>query len=91
LADYPCDAHLARYQGPSTRLYLNVYRDDLQAKFRMSVCDACLSDLVETWVGRGLHQTPEGYWDPPVDGDQLESLLVAPERPARPPRRLRTA
>lgn len=82
MADYPCDYHLARYAGSSTRLYLNVYRDETEAKFRFSVCDDCLADIVTQWVGHALHQSPAGNWDPPVDGETLEDLLIASVRPS---------
>lgn len=75
--------HLARYNGPSTRLYLNIYAEDNAAAMRFSVCGQCLAAIIDPWLGRALHQTPAGHWDPPVDGETLDDLLLAPDRPVR--------
>ncbi len=83
MADYPCDQHGARYNGPSTRLYLNIYAEEDAAAMRFSVCQPCLADLLTPWLGHALHQTPAGGWDPPVEGEELGDLLLAPDRPAR--------
>jgi len=74
LADYPCDIHNSRYPGPSHRLYLNIYREDEEVKLKASVCEECLCLLVTEWLGHALHQAPAGNWDPPVDGEALDSL-----------------
>jgi hypothetical protein len=74
MADYPCDLHLARYKGPSTRAFLNLYRDNDQVALRASVCGDCLADLVSAWIPRALAKTAEGYWDPLEDDQPLESL-----------------
>lgn len=90
LADYPCDMHLARYNGASTRLYLNVYAEDNACALRFSVCQPCLETILEPWLGHALHQTPAGHWDPPVEGEALSELMLAPDRPVsrrQPPRR----
>jgi len=77
MADYPCDLHLARYNGPSHRAYLNVYREDEEFKLKASVCADCLALLVTDWLGKALHQAPAGNWDPPLDGEELEGLWKA--------------
>lgn len=80
MADYPCDFHLARYSGPSTRCFLNLYRDDEAIYFRASVCQACLADVIGGWLSRALVKSEAGYWDPPVDGQELEGLWKAQEK-----------
>lgn len=91
MADYPCDGHLARYQGPSTRAYLNLYRDNDQVKLRLSLCEPCLDQVLEVWLQRGLFQTPRGYWDPlPEDAKLIELWEASQEPPRRLPGR-RTA
>lgn len=69
---------MARYSGPATRLYLNVFTEDRQASFRYSVCGDCLAELMTEWLGKALHQTDAGYWDPPTEDETLESLLSGP-------------
>lgn len=82
MADYPCDFHLARYSGPSTRCFLNLYRDDEAVSFRASVCPNCLADVVAGWLPRALVKTEAGYWDPLPEGSDLDGLWRAQERPA---------
>jgi hypothetical protein len=82
VADYPCDFHLARYAGPSTRCFLNLYRDDEAVFFRASVCGDCLADVVAGWLTRALVKTEAGYWDPLEDGQELGGLWRAQERPS---------
>lgn len=77
MADYPCDNHHARYNGPSNRAYLNVYREDQEVKFKTSLCGDCLGDLVSAWLAMALHQTPDGHFDPPQEGQELEDLWRA--------------
>ena len=74
MADYPCDVHLARYQGESNRAYLNVYRGEEVAKLKLSVCGDCLAMLVTDWMHRALYETPGGSWDPCSDDTELEGL-----------------
>lgn len=74
MADYPCDWHLARYQGPSSRCYLNIYREDQSVKLKASVCSDCLADIVTEWLQRALHETPGGGWDPPAEQLELDML-----------------
>lgn len=76
MADYPCDSHLARYNGPSARAYLNVYSEDQAVKFKASLCPDCLADWVTTWLERALHATPDGGWDPPMKDQELEGLWM---------------
>lgn len=83
MADYPCDFHLARYTGPSTRCFLNLYRDNECVSFRASVCAACLADVVAGWTSRALVKTEAGYWDPLPEGQELEGLWRPQESPAR--------
>src|SRR5688572_32737580 len=52
LADYPCDAHLARYKGPSVRAFLNLYREDEGIALRYSICGDCLAEVVAAWLPR---------------------------------------
>lgn len=74
LADYPCDWHKARYQGESTRVFLNLYRGNEKAALRGSVCGDCLAELVEEWLSRALYRDPRGYWAYPAEGQTLECL-----------------
>lgn len=73
MAEYPCDFHNARYDGPSNRVFLNVYREDDVAALRGSVCGDCLAELVSEWLGKALIKAPEGYWMRPDPEDTLES------------------
>lgn len=82
MAEFPCDMHGARYSGPSTRLYLNIYSEENAAALKYSVCGPCLDLVLETWLGKACHQTPSGAWDPPVEGEALSDLVLAPDRPA---------
>lgn len=84
MADYPCDMHLARYQGASHRAYLNIYREDQAIKFKASVCGECLSVLVTEWLGHALHQAPAGNWDPPVEEEDLSALWMDSGEASRP-------
>jgi hypothetical protein len=84
MADYPCDFHLARYSGPSTRCFLNLYRDNEAIYFRASVCGDCLADVVSGWLERALVKTEAGYWDPQQAGQELEGLWKPQERAASP-------
>lgn len=84
MADYPCDLHAARYNGPSTRAYLNLYREDQEIKLKASVCEPCLAILVTDWLGHSLHQAPAGSWDPPADGEDLGCLWMDSGAPSRP-------
>lgn len=82
MADYPCDMHLGTYPGVSTRLYLNLYRDDQTAALRASVCPDCCDELVAAWLERGRHKSPDGYWDAPAPGQDLEGLWQARRGPS---------
>ena len=84
LAEYPCDLHLARYTGPSTRVYLNIYREEQELKFKASVCGDCLAEICTYWVGRALHQAAAGQWEPPTDDSSLEGLWVDAGAASRP-------
>ena len=77
LADYPCDWHLARYKGPSHRLYLNLFREEDEIRLKASVCGDCLADIMTEWLSRALHQAEGGTWDPPEDDQDLEGLWMA--------------
>lgn len=83
MADYPCDAHLARYKGPSVRAFLNMYREDEAIALRYSVCGDCLAEIVAAWLPRALAQQPEGHWDPLDEDVELESLWRPVDRSAR--------
>jgi hypothetical protein len=82
LAEYPCDFHLARYSGPSTRCFLNLYRDDEVASFRASVCADCLAELMTCWLERALGKSADGHWNPLEPNATLEGLWQAQERPS---------
>ena len=84
MADYPCDIHLARYVGPSTRAFLNLYRDDQVASFRVSVCGDCLAELVQDWLSRALVKSEAGHWDPLPEDPDLEGLWRAQEGAFKP-------
>lgn len=84
MADYPCDFHLARYTGPSTRCFLNLYRDDQVVALRASVCGDCLADVVAGWLTRALVKTDAGYWDPLPEDQELDGLWKAQQSPASP-------
>jgi hypothetical protein len=88
MAEYPCDFHLARYQGPSTRAYLNLYREDTESKFKASLCPDCLADVMTAWLTRALHETDDGYWEIGEDDLALESTWKARSGPRRPLRRV---
>lgn len=81
MAEYPCDLHLARYSGPSTRCFLNLYRDDQAVFLRASVCPACLGEVVSSWFERSLYKTDKGEWDPVGQDHELEGLWQAQEWP----------
>lgn len=74
MADYPCDVHNSRYQGPSNRVYLNIYREEEAVQLKGSVCGDCLASLVSEWMSWALHQAPAGNWDPPLPNQALEDL-----------------
>ena len=74
MADYPCDFHLARYQGPSHRAYLNLFSEEKEIRLKASVCGDCLADVVTAWLSRALVQGDNGRWDPLEDGTELDQL-----------------
>ena len=82
MADYPCDLHLARYRGPSTRAFLNLYRDDQVVSLRVTSCQDCLQELLGPWLPRASTRTQEGHWDPLEEDQGLESLWRAQDGPA---------
>ena len=82
MAEYPCDLHLARYSGPSTRCFLNLYRDDQAVSLRASVCPGCLEDLLSGWLPRTLYKTDRGGWDPMEPNQELQDLWRAQEWPS---------
>jgi hypothetical protein len=84
MADYPCDIHLGRYNGPSVRAYLNLYREDQAVKLKASMCGDCLAELVQEWLSRALHQTPGGSWDPGEEDQTLECLWIDAGRGSAP-------
>lgn len=84
MAEYPCDFHLARYSGPSTRCFLNLYRDDQAVFLRASVCGDCLADVVAGWLSRALVKAEDGHWDPLAEDSELEGLWRAQEWPDSP-------
>jgi hypothetical protein len=74
LADYPCDLHNSRYHGPSNRVYLNAYREELEIRLKISVCSDCLAVCLADWGARALLQDDKGVWNP-QDGDlDVETL-----------------
>lgn len=81
LADYPCDLHLARYKGPSTRIYVNLFREDQEVRLKGSVCADCLAEACTEFIRRLLHETQEGVWDPPEEDAELEGLWKASGSP----------
>jgi hypothetical protein len=74
LADYPCDLHLARYHGPSNRVYLNAYREELEIRLKMSVCRPCLETALSEWAARALVQDDDGVWNPQEGDLDVEAL-----------------
>jgi hypothetical protein len=74
LAEYPCDSHRARYNGPSVRVYLNAYRLEEKVQFKASICEACLDDLVTPWLTIALHRDDADVWLIPEDGQELQGL-----------------
>lgn len=84
MSEYPCDWHLQRYPGAATRVFLNVYRDDQEAKFKASVCPDCLAEVVTEWISHALHRGPDGAWNPPDGLDTLDGLWKAQETALRP-------
>jgi hypothetical protein len=74
LADYPCDLHNSRYHGPSNRVYLNAYREELELRLKISVCSDCLAVVLADWASHALLQDPKGTWNPLQPNDDLESL-----------------
>lgn len=84
MAEYPCDFHLARYSGPSTRCFLNLYRDDEAVFFRASVCGDCLAEVVTGWLERALVKTETGHWDIQAKDQELEGLWRTQERASSP-------
>lgn len=80
MADYPCDWHLARYKGPSTRVYLNIFQENQEVRLKGSCCMDCLAMLVSEWLSRALHETAEEIWDPPEEDQELESLWKPSKR-----------
>lgn len=83
MADYPCDIHLSRYSGPSVRTYVNIFREELAIRLKLSICSACLQAVVSDWLGHAVHQTAEGHWDPVGEDQDLETLWEASERPEK--------
>lgn len=79
LAEYPCDWHLARYTGPSTRIYLNGYRDAEEFRLKGSICGDCLADIVTAFMSRALHEDSDGDWMVGTEETTLEELW----KPAR--------
>lgn len=77
MADYPCDMHGARYEGPSNRVYLRAYRNDQMLEVKLSVCDKDLDVLLEPWTNQCLAKTAEGYWTYLKDIEDLEPLWKA--------------
>lgn len=84
MADFPCDWHHERYVGESTRVFLNLYRNDQVAALRASVCGDCLYALVAEWLGQALHRDPRGFWVYPQPGQDLEGLWTARREAAAP-------
>lgn len=74
MADYPCDMHNSRYHGPSSRAYLNLFREEEEVRLKASVCGDCLEELVKEWLPVALHQEASGTWDPPLEDQTLEPL-----------------
>lgn len=74
MADYPCDLHLERYRGPSSRAFLSVYRDDQVLSLRLSVCEPCLELVLEPWAARAFYRASEKDWDPLEEGQDLAGL-----------------
>jgi hypothetical protein len=81
LADYPCDWHLSRYKGPSYRFFLSVYKDERAIVFRAAVCSDCYLALAQPWAEHALHKTAGGYFDPPEDEPEPETLWIDAPRP----------
>ena len=81
LADYPCDWHLSRYKGPSTRVYLNVFREDMEIRLKGSCCPTDFEALVDLWLSKALVETADGSWDPQDEAQELEALWKPSRKP----------
>lgn len=85
MADYPCDMHLQRYSGPSTRIYINAFREEQVFKLKMSICNQCLEAAMSDLVPRALYETSGKIWDPVAEGQDLDTLWKAAEKTERLP------
>jgi len=74
MADYPCDVHHERYRGPSTRVFVNIYRDDMEMALRLGVCEKCLDLVLGEWFTQATYRSEEGYWDPMDPDTSLDGL-----------------
>jgi len=83
MADYPCDLHNARYAGPSTRVFVNAYRDDMVVALRLTVCEPCLEGVVADWLTSASVRSDGGYWDPTPADTGLDGLWRPQEAPQR--------
>lgn len=84
MAEYPCDHHGARYDGPSNRVYLNVYREEQKLCLKGSVCGDCLAALVSDWLQWTLHEIQAGGYDWPVGDPELDTLWIDAGASSRP-------
>lgn len=84
MADYPCDMHRTRYNGPSTRVYLNIYSEDNAAKLKGSVCGDCLAELVSDWLSWALRQSADGWVIPEDDAPSSEVPWMPSDGPIKP-------
>lgn len=84
MAEYPCDRHGGRYEGPSCRAYLRVYRSDQMLELKLSVCEKCLDLLVEPWVEGCMYKPASGYWTYVDHVEDLETLWQARRSPVEP-------
>ena len=72
MADYPCDYHLDRYSGESTRMFINLYRNEDTAALRMSVCGDCLAEITSAFIERALYKNDRGFWTIPRPDEPSE-------------------
>jgi len=78
MADYPCDAHRARYPGASHRFYVNVYRDEDKLQFKGSICAQCLETVLDELRAWALSWDGQGWAFPETDEPPATESLWRP-------------
>lgn len=65
MAAFPCQRCDQRFDGQAKNAYLTIFEGDDKAAFRYVICGACLEDLADEWLHRGLHRDGSGQWSEP--------------------------